>query len=1015
MSSVGTIQLDLKVNSSGALQAIKDIGRELDNNIDKAKDFMKVFDGFKNLNCFQSMSSDLDSMNSKVNGLSNVLKGISQSVGLDNLLADMTKANQQAQSLNDTMNNIRNSSEGILTGFVGDLNVANGTADKLSTSMQKVHKNTQNSSTQANKLSQNIKKTETSSTRLPSLFNRIKTAITSSRNSSSGFGTALMNVGTKAAALIATFYAVKAAVQAVAQAVGVLTSASDSMAGINARMSLMVREGESVSEVNSKIIASAERARMGYEDMSNAVAKLGLTAGDAFNNTDEIIYFTELLNKQFKIAGTSQQEAAAATYQLTQAMAAGVLQGEEFKSIMENAPMLAQSIADAMGVTTGELKNMASEGQITADVVKYALFSTAEETEERFKQIPKSFSDVTTDFKNDIMTGLQPLWDRLSEFANSPQFQATLDTISDIIVNLGTLLIPLLDGITFLIDEIAQLWETWGGPITDVVAAIITLAGSFGLLTGAVNLCKGAIDLCKGAWSALKGIGSTLSAGLGTLSSAFTGAGTAGAAAGAGTTAAFLPVVLVILAIIAVIYLVVAAINYFTGSSISATGIIVGTIAVAIAAIWNVILWVANLVLEIIEKIVQAFQLAGWAIEVAWDWCMVNSYNLIAGIAEWIINTYNSMKHKIISFFADMGIAIAKTFKTIKQGAYAAASGLANMFIGGANLAIKGINWIIDALNEIPGVDLDHVNEIGQIELEADTEGLDKYISDMEALKKQEPEKVTFERKQTKDTEGPDLWEAKKFEYVDLGGVWDEWYNKGAQFEQNVVDGATEAYNTVKKILNGDFGDGEGDGEGGGDNNELDVQEPKKPKPTNKTTPEQNTNASQQATKAQKETGKAVKETNEELENQEDIISDLTDKFKSLRDSIKDAGQSFEAMTYKIVNKSKLLANSNKNLEMTKQYTAAMITLQGNAGLSAQSKQLISELGVEDLGILQALVSMSASELKHWDKNNASIYKLSNAAASSSTVVNMQVEINEASDAEKVATEIYKKLKKQGL
>lgn len=189
---------------------------------------------------------------------------------------------------------------------------------------------------------------------------------------------------------------VKNIVATLAAGVGVqkVLGLSDTLASGSARLSLIVDDGGSVDALEQKIMASAQRSRASYLDTMQTVSKLGLQAGDAFSGNDELIAFTELLNKNFVIGGASATEQAAAMYQLTQAMGSGRLQGDEYRSIIENAPMLAGAIEDYMRNVqgaTGSMKDWAAEGMLTADVIKAAVFTSADEVEARFAQMPKTW------------------------------------------------------------------------------------------------------------------------------------------------------------------------------------------------------------------------------------------------------------------------------------------------------------------------------------------------------------------------------------------------------------------------------------------------------------------------------------------------------------------------------------------------------------------------------------------------------------------------------------------------
>jgi tape measure domain-containing protein len=187
---------------------------------------------------------------------------------------------------------------------------------------------------------------------------------------------------------------------------------SDEMTSTNARLKLMNEMNGSLQttkELQEMIMQSAKNSRAEYTNTAATVSKLGILAKDAFSSNAEIITFTEQMNKQFKIGGASVQEQKSAMLQLTQAMAAGKLQGDEFRSIMENAPLLAQSIAEYIGKSVGELKEMSSKGKITADIIKNAMLASAEETNRRFEQLPMTFAEVGTALKNDLLQTFQPV------------------------------------------------------------------------------------------------------------------------------------------------------------------------------------------------------------------------------------------------------------------------------------------------------------------------------------------------------------------------------------------------------------------------------------------------------------------------------------------------------------------------------------------------------------------------------------------------------------------------------
>lgn len=194
---------------------------------------------------------------------------------------------------------------------------------------------------------------------------------------------------------------------------------SDEMTQTTARLNLMNDGQQSTADLQELIYQSAMRSRGAYNATADAVAKMGLLAGDAFSSNQETIAFVEQLNKQFKIAGTSAEGQAAAMLQITQAMGSGVLRGEELNSVFEQAPTIIQSIADYLGVSVGEIRSMAQEGELTASVVKSALLSAAEETNRKFNEIPLTWSDVWTQASNMAIMALQPLLEAINWVANN--------------------------------------------------------------------------------------------------------------------------------------------------------------------------------------------------------------------------------------------------------------------------------------------------------------------------------------------------------------------------------------------------------------------------------------------------------------------------------------------------------------------------------------------------------------------------------------------------------------------
>lgn len=252
-----------------------------------------------------------------------------------------------------------------------------------------------------------------------------------------------------------------------------LIGLSDTITQTDARLSMMNDGLQTTAELNDMIYASAQRSRGSYLATADAVAKLGLMAGDAFSSNKETIAFMEQVNKQFKIAGTETAGIDAAMLQLTQAMGSGVLRGEEYNSILEQAPNIIQAIADYMEVPKGQLKEMAADGQITADIVKAAMFACADETNAKFESMPKTWNDIWTSMKNRAIKALDPLLAKINQLINSERVQRTVDGVMNAFSVLSAVLASVFDGVCAVYDFVANNWS-WIGPIImGVVTALL--------------------------------------------------------------------------------------------------------------------------------------------------------------------------------------------------------------------------------------------------------------------------------------------------------------------------------------------------------------------------------------------------------------------------------------------------------------------------------------------------------------------------------------------------------------
>ena len=363
---------------------------------------------------------------------------------------------------------------------------------------------------------------------------------------------------------------VKSLVATLAAGAGIkaILGMSDKMTSTSARLSFLVDDGGSVDALEQKIMASAQRSRAAYLDTASAIASMGANAGSAFSDNDELIAFMEQVNKQFVIGGATAEGQSAAMLQLTQAMAAGALRGEELNSILENAPGIARAIESYMGVAEGSIKQYAEQGLITSEVVKNALFSVADETNAKFESMPMTWAQVWTTMQNKALSIFDPILARINQVANSERFSTVTDGIisglAGIAAVAGVVLDLLISGGALVVDN----WS-WISPIVWGLVAAFLAYNTVALITNGIN---GAMALAEGVKAAALAMS--------------TGATFAATAAQYGLNAALLAcpitwIVVLVIALVAAFYAAVAAINHFAGTSLSATGLIMGAFAVA--------------------------------------------------------------------------------------------------------------------------------------------------------------------------------------------------------------------------------------------------------------------------------------------------------------------------------------------------------------------------------------------------------------------------------------------------
>lgn len=393
---------------------------------------------------------------------------------------------------------------------------------------------------------------------------------------------------------------------------------SDTLTSTTARLDLMNDGLQTTQDLQNTIFQSAERARGSYQKTADAVSKLGTLAGNAFGSTAEVVNFMEQLNKQFAIAGTSTQGINAAMLQLTQAMGAGVLRGQEFNAVFLQAPNIMQSIADYLGKPIGKLKDLAAEGKITSDIVKAAVLAAADETNAKFEKMPKTFAQIWNSFSNYALRSFEPVLKRLNTLANSEGFQTFVNSAIGAMATVADVVLNIFDLIGQVASFTADNWS-WLAPIIYGVAAALAVYYGAQLAENAVSLISYGMHLAMAAAQMIH--------------LAATGALTVATAAATATqyglnsalyACPLVWIIILIIAVIAIIFAVCNAIAKMTGIANTGFGVMTGGINVVIQFFKNLGLTVANIAIGI-----------GNAIGALASNMMTAFSNAISGIQSW--------------------------------------------------------------------------------------------------------------------------------------------------------------------------------------------------------------------------------------------------------------------------------------------------------------------------------------------------------------------------------------------
>lgn len=383
-----------------------------------------------------------------------------------------------------------------------------------------------------------------------------------------------------------------AAIQKVGDAIGHVFDAAQEFASIQARLGLIVGEQGNVAALNKEIYESARRSRTEYASMAETVATLSQSAHDAFPDPKEAVDFAEKINKVMAIGGTTGENKKNAMIQLTQGLASGQLQGDEFRSIAENAPMIENIIAKTMGVSRGELKKLASEGKVTAEVIKKAMTDNADEIEAAYRKLPHTFADWATDIKSVAEYAFAPLFDAVNELANSPEFRQFVDSIENNIQYIAPIIKNVFNEISYAFKQVLTTGQQVFGWLQE--NAWFVHGALFALATVALVYAAN--------W--LVATASTVAATVAQWS-----LNTAMLACPATWVA------LAIMGIVAALYLVIDMYNEWTGSTYTVVGVIAGVFGALwaiiynqIAYIWNVFIIFANFIATVFNNPAKAIK-----------------------------------------------------------------------------------------------------------------------------------------------------------------------------------------------------------------------------------------------------------------------------------------------------------------------------------------------------------------------------------------------------------------------
>ena len=412
------------------------------------------------------------------------------------------------------------------------------------------------------------------------------------------------------------------------QSVGKALNISDELVQTTSRLNMMNDGVQTTAELVNMVYAAAQDARGSFSQMADVVARFGNNAKDAFSSSEEVVAFADLIQKQMTIAGASTQEAANAELQLSQALGSGVLRGDELNSIFEQAPNLIQNIADYLDVPIGKIREMAADGELSADVVKAAIFSAADDINSKFNEMPMTWGQIWQSMQNTALIAFQPVLQRLNDLANSEAFQTFVQNAVEAMATLANIVLNIFELVGTVGGFIADNWSVISPIIYGVVGALAVYAAYLGIVKG-IEIASAAATAIATVQKYNQAKAILANAAAYSVEEVKIAEATV-AQASYNTVLAACPItwiILLIIALIAIIFAVCNAIAKMTGIANSGFGVITGGVNVVIQFFKNLGLSVANIALGI-----------GNAIAALASNMMTAFHNAICNVQSWFYN-----------------------------------------------------------------------------------------------------------------------------------------------------------------------------------------------------------------------------------------------------------------------------------------------------------------------------------------------------------------------------------------